>query len=126
MGAETHLTAGDLRWLSPLPLWSGILAGPLAWTLDLGVSYALVEWSCDAGRQDVIRALTLAALALVAAGAAVSWTALEHARRDVPEDGGLPRQRARFMALLGLASCAFFTVAIGALAIPRWVLDACQ
>jgi hypothetical protein len=126
LGAETHLTAGDLRWLSPMPLWTGILSGPVAWTLDLCVSYALVEWSCDAGREDVIHAMTFAALAVVAAGAAISWTSLEHARRDEPDDGGQPRQRARFMALLGLASCAFFAVATGALAIPWWVLDACH
>ena len=126
MGAETHLTAGDLRWLSPLPLWTGILAGPVAWSLDLGVSYALVEWACDTGRQGVIRGITIATLALVAAGAATSWMALQHARLDMPDDGGRPRQRARFMAVLGLASCTFFALAIGALAIPRWVIDACQ
>ena len=26
-----------VRWLSPLPLWTGILAGPLAWALDLTI-----------------------------------------------------------------------------------------
>ena len=44
----------------------------------------------------------------------------------LPTDGGDPRQRARFMAILGLTSCALFALAIVAGAIPRWVLDACQ
>jgi hypothetical protein len=41
-------------------------------------------------------------------------------------DGGDPRQRARFMAVLGLTSAALFAVTIVAGAIPRWMLNACQ
>ncbi len=126
LGAESHLNAGDLRWLSPLPLWSGILAGPVAWALDLMVSYALVKWSCGSQRQQVLHLITFAALALVFAGAIPSWQALQRTVFDVPTDGGRSRQRARFMAILGLASCALFAAAIVAGAIPRWMLDACQ
>jgi hypothetical protein len=126
LGAQADLIADDVRWLSPLPLWTGILSGPVAWALDLCVGYALVKWSCTAGREDVLRGLTFAALGLVAAGAAVSWTALRRTRGDVPEDGGGPRQRARFMALLGLATSALFAIAIAAGAVPRWVLDGCH
>ena len=126
MGTETHVTAADVRWLSPLPLWTGILAGPVAWSLDLGISYAIVKWACIARREDVLAILTAAALTMVAAGSGVSWAALRHTRDDRPEDGGRPRQRARFMALLGLASSAMFALAIVAMAIPWWVLDACH
>ena len=49
MGSEAEvngdaeiLRPGDARWLSPLALWTGILAGPAAWALDLSISYALV------------------------------------------------------------------------------------
>ena len=70
--------------------------------------------------------ITLASLAIVVGGAAISWTALTRTADDVPTDGGQPRQRARFMAILGLASCALFALQILAGAIPHWVLDACQ
>ena len=70
--------------------------------------------------------ITLASLAVVVGGAAISWTALMHTVDDVPTDGGRPRQRARFMAILGLASCGLFALQILAGAIPHWVLDACQ
>ena len=126
MGAQTDVTAGDVRWITPLPLWTGILAGPVAWSINLAVSYALVKWSCVARREDVLHLLTAAALLLVAGGAAVSWWAFQRTRADIPEDGGGPRQRARFMAMLGLASSAFFALATAALAIPWWVLDACH
>jgi hypothetical protein len=137
LGAEADVTAGPdqprlrdsdraVRWLSPLPLWSGILAGPFAWAADLTVSYALVKWTCSSQRQTVLHAMTAAALTIVALGAMVSFAALRQTRDDGPTDGGDPRQRARFMAVLGLTSCALFALAILGGAIPRWVLDACQ
>ena len=126
LGAETELNADDVRWLSPLPLWTGILAGPVAWALDLGVSYALVKWSCSSERGLALHLITLLALALVAAGAGVSWFALQGVTDIEPTDGGEPRQRAKFMAILGLGSSALFALTMIAGAIPRWVLDACQ
>jgi hypothetical protein len=115
-----------VRGLSPLPLWTGVLAGPIAWACDLGVSYALVKWTCASQRDLPLHAITFVALAVVAAGAAVSWRALRQTSAGAPTDGGDPRERARFMAILGLTSNALFALAIVAGAIPRWVLDACQ
>jgi hypothetical protein len=120
------MNAADLRWLAPLPLWSGILAGPVAWALDLMVSYALVQWTCSTQRQGLLHLISFAALALVFCGAVTSWLALQRTAAGAATDGGQPRQRARFMAVLGLASCALFAVTIVAGAIPRWMLDACQ
>jgi hypothetical protein len=120
------LTAADLRWLSPLPLWTGILAGPLAWAFDLGVSYALVKWTCVTNREAVLHLVTLASLVVVAGGAVVSWLARRRTAADLPTDGGTPRQRAHFMVILGLTSSALFALAIVAIAIPLWVLDACD
>jgi hypothetical protein len=119
-------TAADLRWLSPLPLWTGLLAGPFAWACDLTVSYAIVKWTCSSRRALLLHLISPVCLALVLAGAAVSWLALGRTPREVPTDSGLPLARARFMALLGLTSNALFALTILAGAIPRWMLDACQ
>jgi hypothetical protein len=124
LGAEADVN--DVRWLAPLPLWTGILTGPVAWALDLSISYALVKWSCATRHETLLHAMTPAALAIVAGGALVSFAALQRTTGDTPTDGGDPRQRARFMAILGLTSCALFALTIVAGAIPRWVLDACQ
>jgi hypothetical protein len=115
-----------MRWLTPLPLWTGILAGPIAWAFDLGASYALVKWVCHANSRGALQLITFASLVAVLGGAAISWAALLRTTGDVPIDGGLPRQRAHFMAILGLASCGLFALQIVAGAIPHWVLDACQ
>jgi hypothetical protein len=125
LGAETDLTVADQRWLSPLPLWAGILAGPIAWASDLGASYALVQWTCASQRVGVLHLISLLALMLTMGGAVMSWMALQHTDH-LATDAGQPRARARFMAVLGLSINALFAAAIIAGAIPRWVLNACQ
>ncbi|MCU1385905.1 MAG: uncharacterized protein JWL71_4602 [Acidobacteria bacterium] len=125
-GIVERLRPADVRWLSPLPLWTGILAGPIAWALDLSISYAIVKWICSSRRELVLHAITPAALLIVAVGAAASLMALQHSAGGEPTDGPDPRQRARFMAILGLTMSALFALTILANAIPRWVLDACQ
>ena len=126
MGAQTAVGTSDMRWLTPLPLWTGILAAPMAWAFNLTASYASVKWVCHTGSYGVLPLITVVSLALVGAAAAISWIALMRTAHDVPTDGGRPRQRARFMAMLGLASCGLFALQILAGAIPHWVLDACQ
>ena len=125
MGAQTDVTAADLRWLSPLPLWTGILSGPIAWAFDLMASYAVVKPVCRARPCRAAPDHSLS-LFMVLGGTAFSWAALQRTASDVPIDGGGSRQRARFMAILGLTSCALFTLQILAGAIPQWVIDACQ
>ena len=125
MGAQT-LDAGDLRWLSPLPLWTGILAGPIAWAFDLMASYAVVKWVCQTRNHGVLDLSAIVSFAIVVAAAVISWIALRHSSSEGPSDGGRPRQRARFMAILGLATSALFALQIIAGAIPPRVLDACQ
>jgi hypothetical protein len=106
--------------------WTGVLAGPVAWAVDLVLSYSLVQWTCGGGPPVVLHLITLLALAMIGGGAYSAWTALQVAPADAPDDGGYPDQRGRFMALLGLSMCAFFALVVIAGAIPRWVLDACQ
>jgi hypothetical protein len=125
LGAETHLTVADRRWLSPLSLWTGILAGPVAWAIDLEASYALVRWTCATRRVEVLHAISLLALLITAGGIAISWIALQHTRQ-LSAKGDDEIVRARFMAILGLSTGVLFVAAIIAGAIPRWVLDACQ
>ena len=126
MGAQSAVDTGDIRWLTPLPLWTGILAGPLAWAFDLTASYAIVKWVCHTNRESVLQLITFASLAVVIGAGAISWIAFMRTVHDEPTDGGRPRQRARFMAVLGLASCGLFALQILAGAIPHWMLDACQ
>lgn len=105
--------------------WTGVLAGPIAFALDLLVSYSLVKWTCGSQHTSVLHLLTVGALLVTAGGAFASWTALAATPEHASSDGGRPVDRARFMALLGLTMSAFFAVVVIANDVPRIVLDAC-
>ena len=120
------MSSSDVRWLSPLPLWTGILAGPVLWAIDEQLSYALVYRTCVTHNPMLVRGITVISLLGVAGAAMTAWNALSRTAHDTPSDGGLPRQRARFMAILGLSMCAFSALAIVALGFPKWMFDACQ
>jgi hypothetical protein len=110
-----------------LALWTGALAAPAAWLLDLQVAYALVPWVCGhPGRGLALHASTLAALAVVGAG-------LLLIRRDADAAGGLPPgeeggvlPRSRLLVNAGLALSALFGLLILVSWVPRLVLDPCR
>jgi len=113
-------------WRTALEEWGGVLLPAAAWATNLEVQYALTKWSCHSARPMALVIFTACALALVGLAGEVSWTVLKRTSHDAPTDGGRPGERSRFMAILGLTSSAFFALAIIAMAIPIWVLDACQ
>src|SRR5437763_553869 len=103
--AERVQTARDERgWFSSPGgiglLWTGILAGPIVWALDLTISYALVQWACGHKAQFVMHLITVASLLMIAGGAAASWRAFSRSPDEATEDGSRPVDRGRFMALL--------------------------
>jgi hypothetical protein len=124
----TSAVAEQERPSRPQPLWtlwSGILAGPIAWAFDLVISYSLVKWTCTSQRTSVLQLVALLSLVTIGIGALIAWRGLRQAAEPIAGgDEGL--QRARFMAILGLASCALFALTVVAGAIPQFVLDACQ
>jgi hypothetical protein len=121
LGAAPAVTG---RALAPWRLWTAILIGPAAWAVDLEASYALAHWACH-GHRGVLHVLTGLALAAVAGGAVLAVEALR-AAGSAPTDAGSSIARARFMALLGLATTAFFVLVVVAGDLPRWVLDGCR
>ena len=102
-------------------LWAGVLAGPLAWASNLGISYAIVKWTCGSRHTIAFHAITIGALIVIGAGAVPAWSGLDRARA-----AGVSGERIRFMARWGLLSCAFFALVVVATSIPAWVLNACQ
>jgi len=109
-------------------LWAGVLAGPLAWAALLQVNYVLSYVACEQRHTWMLHLATLVALALVAAAACAAWRAApvlgeeDHASANPAATGLL---RMRFMALGGLALCAWFAIVIVATDIPTVVLHPC-
>jgi len=119
----------DVTGIAPpraLMLWTGILAGPIAWAGDLLVRYSLVHWSCGTQQTVVLNVISVSAVLLIVGGGIVAWRAFQQTPADAPSDGGHPIDRSRFMAVLGMLSSSLFALVVAAGAFPQWVLDACS
>lgn len=127
MGAASHVATEMLRrGVRPAALWFGILAGPMAWATVHTVKYAAARWACAKEHLGLLQLLNVGAFVVMVAAIAVSWAALQRIPHDETSDGAGPDGIARFMALLGLASSAFFAVIMLANAVPQWMLHACR
>jgi len=107
----------------------GLLAGPIVWAAQLETNYVLSYVACEQRHAWMLHLSTALALVLIAVAAFVAWRAApplgedEHRARDVDRAAVL---RARFMALGGLALCAWFALVVVATEIPALVLNPCS
>ena len=109
-----------------LALWTGMLAGPIAWLLQMELGYALVPWACATGHIVVLHIVTLGGLLIAAAGALVAWREWRRSGREWPKGAGGPQMRSRFMAVLGLLTSVMFFLVILAQGLPSFILSPCQ
>jgi hypothetical protein len=120
---------------APLLLWFGVLGGAAAWTGHTLVDWSIDETVCRAGHDDlagvplrpVLIATTLAFLLLSLVATLVAWRqwrVLDTAEgtEPLPE---LRRQRASFMALIGLAANVVFSLILVCTAIAVFVFPVC-
>jgi hypothetical protein len=112
-------------------LWIGVLAGPAAWSALLETNYILSYVACEQRQTWMLHLAAGVALAVVAGAAALTWRAAPHGlsyQRD-RETSTDPVETtiicARFMAIGGLALCAWFALVIIAMEIPVVVLTPC-
>lgn len=130
-------------------LWFGFLAGPIAFLLELGTTFALVEWACEHGVMAALWVIKISAVALALAGvwrAHRNWREIgvdpepvgEGAERSSPRSRGNAMAhrfrtdapgaegRSRFLALGGMATGAFFLLVLLASALPAGMISPCQ
>jgi len=104
--------------------WLGLIAGPLAWALDEEISYALAGWSCQGQHRLLTHFVSAAALALILAGAMLSWR--DWHRREVGTADNQPPSRARFLSLGGFLLCLLFGLAVVFDTVAKFYFDPCQ
>jgi Na+/glutamate symporter len=103
---------------SSVALWSGIMAGPAAWAIDLQLRYALVPWACAHGQMRPLTLISLPLLLVALIGGVISWRGLRMSDGDAV--------RIRFMALSGMALSLTFALTIVAMTIPDFFLRPCE
>jgi uncharacterized membrane protein len=123
--AITRTQEPEVSQQSDLQLWAGVLLGPIAWTLDEGLSYSLEQHACSTGHFYVLYVLTVVTLILALSGSAISWRQLTIIGKR-SEEGGNILDRSRWMARLGIALGIGFAVVIIALAVPKVLLNPCS
>lgn len=120
--AEFNDSTGVLR------LWGGWGLAILAWALHLGVSYGIVGWYCERGRdiapqtiEMILHGVTLITAFMAVTGIFLAWRNLQEARRSADA-----RSRSRFMAFAGVLSSSLFLFIILVQGLPILVLELCQ
>jgi hypothetical protein len=99
-------------------LWFGILAGPIAWSVEIILGYGVEEIACSAGSaseeiegvgvEPIIVLVTLFLGAVAAAACLIAFGCLRRLRASRGGAGG----RAEWMAIVGIATSAIFLVLI--------------
>jgi hypothetical protein len=111
---------------TPWGLWWGLVAGFVAWGLDLGLSYMLEQHSCSTGHYYVLRIISSICMALALSGFALGFMEFKRLPENATEEGGSHFDRAHFQGLLGMAFSLCFAVVIIAASVPRWILSPCE
>jgi hypothetical protein len=107
-------------------LMAGFLLGPLAWFLDLQISYALVKWACRHEQRAVLLAIPAGSLLLAGTAVWLSWSSLRTLRGRSRPDGGRPEDRSLFLAAAGLVTSLVFGLLILIAIVPRLALSPCE
>jgi hypothetical protein len=106
-------------------LWFGMLGGPAAAFLNVGLSYLVVDRACIARSSIAIHVFMGTFVVLAAIAGATSWWFRIRAGSWSDDAGGI-LARSRFMATVGLLTAAISVVAILMQWIPVFFIGACQ
>jgi len=101
---------------SSVALWTGILAGPVAWAIVFELKYALIDYACRNHAHWLFWIFVAGGLLICAYGAFSGW-------RGKAADAS---PRAQFMGIAGIALSIAFAVFIIAMSIPDLYLRPCE
>jgi len=124
MELDRELRHGHSMWAIRWGFW----IGPIAWLLDLGISYALTQHACSTGHFYVLHVLTWVFFVVALSGAAAAASTFRHPEfpHESIKEGVRPRDRAYFQAIVGIGMSLAFAVIIIAGTVPRLILSPCD
>jgi hypothetical protein len=103
---------------SDLALFTGVIAGPLAWLISLEAGYIASYAICAPGRGAAVHVALLVPLALIAAGAWLGWA--------IDRRPGERNSSSALMRRMALWLCAGFAGLVLVTYVPVWALLPCR
>ena len=107
-------------------LWFGILAGPLAFLLNLQLSYMLVQPVCVTAHHIILHLVPLGALLLTVGSGVSAWRNWQRTGQVESSKAAGVLPRSRFMAGVGFLTSSLFIIVIVAQWLPNFILTPCQ
>jgi hypothetical protein len=107
-------------------LWTGILAGPVAWLVSFEINFALAPWACVNQQKILLYIVSLIAFIISAASGILAWSEWKQLGSEWPGEGGGAVPRGRIMAIGGMLMSALFCLVILAQAVPALMLGVCE
>jgi hypothetical protein len=101
--------------------WFAVFAGPMAWFAAHAASWLLVPGAHEAGDLAALYAIDAIALAIAVAASMIALGRTRALLRESPADRRV--QRARFVAISGLALSALSVLLVIGLALPVFLLS---
>ncbi len=111
---------------SVFALWYGLLAGPIAFMMQMQLQFMLVPWTCSIGSQWWLHLVTIVALVFPISAGFIAWRMWTAAGMGSEDEQGGQIGRTRAMGLAGIILSGMFGVAMIADLIPSLILGACQ
>jgi hypothetical protein len=107
-------------------LWFGMLAPPLAFLLNLQLSYVLVPQACVMGQHLLLHLVPVGTVLLAVGGGVSAWYNWRRTGHTWSTEAAGVLPRSRFMAATGLLISGLFILAIVAQWLPNFLLNPCQ
>lgn len=120
--SERQIEAGR----TPIGLWWSLVAGFVAWGLDLACSSLLVRHSCSTGHLYALHGISVVCFVIALTGFGTGLMEFRRFPGTTSEEGGSHFDRAHFQALLGMAFSVSFALVVLAGSVPRWILGPCE
>jgi hypothetical protein len=106
-------------------LFLGLLLPPAAWLAHLSASFTLTEHLCSSSQFWLLHLVTLVTFVIAAVGGLLAWRNWRDTGRAHSPDAAGTIARSNFLAVAGMASGVFFSIAILAAELPNWMISPC-
>ena len=120
--AETYFSSTRGK----MALLAGVFIAPLMFLTDQLVTYTFVPWACSVAGMIPLYTMAAGSMLVAAAGFWISRRNWNWAGKTFSFELGGPIGRSRFVSFVGMLFSGLFFVAILAMAVPDWIMNACH